>query len=574
MSSIYDSLTLTPTTINQTTIEKSGLDKELASGRDVILTHRKLYGSIDNEALIIALSEKKIFVCIDTLNLAILEKVTSVVEFIFEHSKLWNIEVNQKTRQKELTPLHFAAMRGDVQAAIFLMRAGAKVNASDKRKWTPLHYAACNHDVPMMEILKIGGADAKAKTDLGLTSDDILRFTAVAKKSADAAIPLLWKDASGKTSALTQQQFAKITQAEYIDEVIVTPTRMLENQLVGESFKGYVFPFSERIKRQFEERFIKNPPVHVLGEVTHNSSREPLKFSPGTGLFANADFSSETIIGEFKGVSTHVFVENRYVLQGNMDCLKYRNEVSQINDGFPQLVIVPLLNCHGLPLRRALVASETIKKGEQTCWDYGFNKAKLDPYIELRPKELRAFVKKLYDHKYISMLVSCLVRSGSTNNVNFEEFGLAMKLRYVLGTPVPFFNMIADGTLNESKARELWKLANHAGSIDFEAAPKILQSLCDIAFDFVQMKKQLEKHFPKTAEAYFKYFMDLPASRISITETLSLIEQTNKTLKSILKKYDALPDKSAVEASDTEFLKQWGIMQQKMDAAILDSLKS
>jgi len=44
-----------------------------------------------------------------------------------------------------ITPLHFAAERGDVDMAAYLVENGADVNAYDDAGWRPIHVAA-SHD--------------------------------------------------------------------------------------------------------------------------------------------------------------------------------------------------------------------------------------------------------------------------------------------------------------------------------------------------------------------------------------------------------------------------------------------
>ncbi|XP_047101735.1 FYVE zinc finger domain protein UPA1-like [Schistocerca piceifrons] len=73
------------------------------------------------------------------------------------------------------TALHWAAWRGDVEAARLLVGAGAAVDARDDCGWTPLHYAALNGYAEVAAALLVAGADRGATTGGGQTALDIAR---------------------------------------------------------------------------------------------------------------------------------------------------------------------------------------------------------------------------------------------------------------------------------------------------------------------------------------------------------------------------------------------------------------
>ena len=55
------------------------------------------------------------------------------------------------------TPLHLAAMEGNVDLAKLLLANKAEVNAKDNIGWTPLHFAAVKGHKDVVELLRQHG---------------------------------------------------------------------------------------------------------------------------------------------------------------------------------------------------------------------------------------------------------------------------------------------------------------------------------------------------------------------------------------------------------------------------------
>src|SRR5947207_1513850 len=67
------------------------------------------------------------------------------------------------------TPLHIAAIRGDVAAIIALLDAGADVQARGEHGYTPLHEAVEQGLIDAVRLLLQRGASLTAKSDDGHT---------------------------------------------------------------------------------------------------------------------------------------------------------------------------------------------------------------------------------------------------------------------------------------------------------------------------------------------------------------------------------------------------------------------
>ena len=75
-----------------------------------------------------------------------------------------------------LTPLHRAAMNGQVEAVRALLKAGADVNAQDKYEVTPLHFAAYSGHDKAVHVLLEAGANVNAKDSDGCSPSDYARI--------------------------------------------------------------------------------------------------------------------------------------------------------------------------------------------------------------------------------------------------------------------------------------------------------------------------------------------------------------------------------------------------------------
>jgi hypothetical protein len=71
------------------------------------------------------------------------------------------------------TPLHIAAIRGEVRAIELLLNAGAEIDASGENGFTPLHYAVEQVKLEAVRVLLARGASVEARNDFNETPRDI-----------------------------------------------------------------------------------------------------------------------------------------------------------------------------------------------------------------------------------------------------------------------------------------------------------------------------------------------------------------------------------------------------------------
>jgi ankyrin repeat protein len=99
------------------------------------------------------------------LHNAVIGGHTEIVELLI----IEGARVNAKMDEDGSTPLHCPKSK---EIAELLIDNGADVNAQDSIKSTPLHYAALNGEMEIVELLLTKGVDVNAKGPRGVTALD------------------------------------------------------------------------------------------------------------------------------------------------------------------------------------------------------------------------------------------------------------------------------------------------------------------------------------------------------------------------------------------------------------------
>jgi ankyrin repeat protein len=74
------------------------------------------------------------------------------------------------------TPLHVAAIRGDVDIITSLLAAGATIDARGEQGDTPLHDATSQGHAKAVELLLVSGADPSIENEMGHTAEFLAKL--------------------------------------------------------------------------------------------------------------------------------------------------------------------------------------------------------------------------------------------------------------------------------------------------------------------------------------------------------------------------------------------------------------
>lgn len=107
------------------------------------------------------------------LQTAVLDHDLSEVEHLSQHC---GVNFNKKL-SNGLTLLHTSTIEGCFRMVQYILKQGGSVDVTDDQGWTPLHYAALHGNVPCALALLRAGADIKLRTKdyhtaIELASDD------------------------------------------------------------------------------------------------------------------------------------------------------------------------------------------------------------------------------------------------------------------------------------------------------------------------------------------------------------------------------------------------------------------
>ena len=409
---------------------------------------------------------------------------------------------------------------------------GANLNAKDHKNWTPLHFAVALGRAKCFEILLAAGADQGCQNHLGGTIKDIVRCLKSVEKSDDTPIGLIGED--GKL--LTYGDFKKVTGATHVRETHLS-VELMWRQWENDA-KPHEFQLCERFAKEYRN-FCDHPPVHQLKRVTSDSHGNPLIVSPGLGLYATRDYTVGELAGEYKGLYTDGSLVSAFSLTDDdeygVDAKDFRNDMPHTNDGFPNILLVPVRGVAGLSTRDIFVVADQVKAGEQLCSNYGFIpylKA-FQPYVELRAKEAREFVKA---HS-VQDLMQCFYKVAE-RDCTFDDFIIGEKFRYFLETPAVIYWMLLDQTLTIDQGKALVQFALSTHTIPEDIRFPTLETMHLLVEECHSMRTLLTKQMPCLLKEYNGWIQSLPA-RAGIVFTLDTIPKAHNLLRMMTRKRGA-----------------------------------
>ncbi|MFJ9907925.1 ankyrin repeat domain-containing protein [Streptomyces sp. NPDC101152] len=132
---------------------------------------------------------------------------------------------NRDARDRQgRTPLHIAALRGDVSEVEQLIASGADPSAADSNGFTPLHLAAQEGHVGVAQVLLDSGAEVDRKNRFGNTALSVAVFNSrgrgdlISLLRERGADPLV-ENASGQTPFGLARLIANFDVAQYFTDI-------------------------------------------------------------------------------------------------------------------------------------------------------------------------------------------------------------------------------------------------------------------------------------------------------------------------------------------------------------------
>lgn len=77
------------------------------------------------------------------------------------------IRLIQFSEYTKRTPLHIAAINGNIEIVQFLLKCNMNINSIDSNKMTPLNYACMNRHIEVARLLKENGGYINENSDMG-----------------------------------------------------------------------------------------------------------------------------------------------------------------------------------------------------------------------------------------------------------------------------------------------------------------------------------------------------------------------------------------------------------------------
>ncbi len=400
----------------------------------------------------------------------------------------------------QLSPLDICAILGKIEEAKLLAEKGATCEKPDSMGRTPLHYASLVHGESSEIFAKFAKAVLKTnqKIDLFLRGSDpqYLNLNRLLDRTLPKPTDIVfdYRDAQGKITQGTAEEFSKMTGAQFSDRVLTTPSVVLMNWLERSGKPEVNDPYQLLTKLQLAFNLHKNRPVKVF---IGKDEECPV----GYDLYAGENIDIGTIIvvysGEEKDSSTKTVV-NDYQLS-LVDASQLRNLAAIANHGFPNAAVYSLYDFDGFSEFHLMVAIEPIKNGDKIVWNFGVNNnvIKDKDRVEIRKKELQDYLQKNTLESMIKEYDSKLEQKNYKACI--EREAIRDRLSYLFQDPHAFRVML---TMINNEVKQSLYLMMRLNDPSFLASIGIndmvyVRKLKDLCKEMYRQKKISDEAFQK-----------------------------------------------------------------------------
>jgi hypothetical protein len=281
------------------------------------------------------------------------------------------------------SPLHLCAIKGNRIVMAKLIEAGANAKALDTNGWTPADHALVCGNKDILHLLDSHGC---------LPTSILSRLLGhVVPNPEEIVFDFLDPD-DCQVKHGSAELFEKMTGAHFTPCFFATPESLIEDHHIRMSYNGD--PKSVALIKYYKEKYLENaPPPKTYLAHSYSDDGHPLGF----GVRVQKDVKDGTILFPYVGeqqvkpdfrVSTYVF--------NKIDGKIYRNFGPNCQDSFPVAVVLSIPCVEGLNQIEILVSGETISRGEEITYTYGYGhyQVKRGRHVELKKQEMEDFFKQ------------------------------------------------------------------------------------------------------------------------------------------------------------------------------------
>ncbi|MCE5319148.1 MAG: ankyrin repeat domain-containing protein [Parachlamydia sp.] len=265
-------------------------------------------------------------------------------------------KINLQVTDYRLSPLHIAVLKGNRQAASILTEHGASLSSQDIHGCTPLHLAAMLQNQEMLQQLK----ETAEKTDRAAlavrnSSYDTFEILQESLQNPPKIVPdhiVSYYAKENSVTPLTAAAFRALTKTEYCSTILITREILWKR---WQKLPKKVKPIDPEVQMALHNYHAHQPKLILGEEVAANGS-----FSIGLGVKAGESLAKGQIVRIFAG-ELDVDLDSKYAVaseDGTIEPIRYGNETSRINDGFP--------NCGRISVgyKKYVIALEPIAQNE------------------------------------------------------------------------------------------------------------------------------------------------------------------------------------------------------------------